>query len=86
MPVIGLGLAPIFPSMIHETPKHFGKDVSQTIVGYQMAFGGIGSAFLPPVIGFIVSKTSLGLFPYLLMLVMVVLHFSAQKLLHLKVN
>ena len=86
MPVIGLGLAPIFPSMIHETPKHFGKDVSQTIVGYQMAFGGIGSAFLPPTIGFIVSKTSLGLFPYLLMLAMVVLHFSAQKLLHLKVN
>src|SRR5699024_6305534 len=35
--VIGLGLAPIFPCMLHETPTRFGKKHSQTIMGYQMA-------------------------------------------------
>ncbi len=35
--LIGLGLSPIFPAMIHETPVRFGKKKSQTIIGYQMA-------------------------------------------------
>lgn len=35
--VVGLGLAPIFPCMLHETPARFGKKHSQAIMGYQMA-------------------------------------------------
>lgn len=31
--MVGLGLAPIFPCMLHETPTRFGKKHSQTIMG-----------------------------------------------------
>ena len=36
--LIGLGCAPIYPSIIHSTPAHFGADKSQSIIGVQMAF------------------------------------------------
>lgn len=64
--LVGLGLSPIFPAMIHETPKRFGKDKSQTIIGYQMGFAYIGSALFPPLIGFVVTRTSMMMLPALL--------------------
>ena len=33
---VGLGCAPIYPSIIHATPSHFGADRSQAIIGVQM--------------------------------------------------
>ncbi|MFB9326178.1 sugar MFS transporter [Paenibacillus aurantiacus] len=62
--VIGLGLAPIFPCMLHETPVRFGKRHSQTIMGYQMAMAYTGSTFLPPLFGFLASAISIGVFPW----------------------
>ncbi len=35
--VFGLGLAPLFPSMIQEVPNRFEKQYSQDIIGYQIA-------------------------------------------------
>ena len=35
--LIGLGCAPIYPSLIHATPDHFGADRSQAVIGAQMA-------------------------------------------------
>ena len=48
MILVGLGLAPIFPCMLHETPTRFGKKQSQIIMGYQMAVAYTGSTFMPP--------------------------------------
>ena len=62
--LIGLGLAPIFPCMLHETPTRFGKKHSQTIMGYQMAFAYTGSTFLPPLLGFVAGQTTIGIFPF----------------------
>ena len=33
--VIGLGCAPIYPSLLHETPENFGSEYSQAIMGIQ---------------------------------------------------
>ncbi len=66
MILVGLGLSPIFPAMIHETPKRFGRDKSQTIIGYQMGFAYIGSAVFPPIIGLVVTRTSMMMLPALL--------------------
>ncbi|MDO5577271.1 MAG: MFS transporter, partial [Fibrobacter sp.] len=60
---IGLGCAPIFPCMIHETPVHFGSSASQSIMGFQMASAYIGVTFLPSSIGFITSHFSMKIFP-----------------------
>jgi fucose permease len=77
---IGLGCAPIFPCMIHETPKRFGKVQSQAIMGLQMAFGYIGITFMPPILGVIASKTSIMIFPYFLFLNMLVMLISSEKI------
>jgi len=49
--MIGLGCAPIFPSLLHETPLNFGKHQSQEIMGMQMASAYIGITFMPLLFG-----------------------------------
>ncbi len=71
--LIGLGLAPIFPSMVHLTPSRFDKKYSADIIGYQIAFAGIGIGVLPPLTGFVLSVLSFTYFPYALALFCVVL-------------
>lgn len=61
--VIGLGCAPIYPSIIHSTPYNFGKENSQSIIGIQMASAYVGSTFMPPVFGLIANHISIKLFP-----------------------
>lgn len=78
--LVGLGCAPIFPCMLHETPKRFGKAASQSIMGLQMAFAYMGSAFLPPILGFIASKTSIVIFPYFLLCYIVIMLIGSEKI------
>lgn len=66
--LVGLGFAPIFPAMVHETPKRFGKAAAQSIIGYQMAAAYVGIAVFPPLFGVIMKQYSLGLFPYFILL------------------
>jgi len=61
--IIGLGCAPIYPSLLHETPLNFGKEKSQAIMGIQMASAYIGSTFIPPLFGRITSYLSFKFFP-----------------------
>jgi len=82
--LIGLGFAPIFPSMIHETPIRFGKIHSQTIIGYQMAAAYTGGALLPPLFGVILNSTTMLLFPVLLSLSLLIVYISSNLLLHKK--
>ena len=72
--VLGLGCAPIYPSIIHSTPALFGADKSQAIIGMQMAFAYIGSQ-ASPLFGVIAQVVSPAALPYYLafFLVMVVL-------------
>lgn len=78
--LIGLGCAPIFPCMLHETPHRFGQAQSQKIMGIQMACAYIGSTFLPPVLGFIASKTSIIILPVTLVLYIIAMIFSSERL------
>lgn len=45
--LIGLGCAPIFPSLLHNTPWNFGEKYSQNIMGMQMASAYIGITLMP---------------------------------------
>ena len=62
--LVGLGIAPIVPSMLHSTPAHFGSRFSQSIMGVQMASVFAGSAFVPPLFGLIAQEKFYGLFPH----------------------
>lgn len=83
--VIGLGCAPVYPSIIHATPNNFGAENSQVIIGIQMASAYIGSTFMPPVFGLIANHVSIRLMPFyiaaflILMIVMTEKTFGMKK-------
>lgn len=83
--IIGLGCAPIYPSIIHSTPANFGAENSGAIIGIQMASAYVGSTFIPPLFGLIGSATDFAILPlYLivfvvLMLVMTELTFRTAR-------
>jgi len=78
--IIGLGLAPIFPCMIHETPANFGKQHSQILIGYQMAAAYTGTTFIPPLIGLFAGQLTIAIFPPIAILLVAVMLFSSEKL------
>lgn len=78
--LVGLGLAPIYPSMLHETPVRFGRQRAKHLMGYQMAFAYIGSTFLPPLFGLIATKLSLGIFPIVLLFIMLFMLLNTERL------
>lgn len=78
--IIGLGLAPIFPCMLHETPARFGKAHSQTIMGYQMAFAYTGSTCIPPLLGSIAAQSTIGILPVCIVLLVVGMLLCSEKL------
>ena len=61
--VIGLGFAPIYPSIIHATPAHFGRDNSQAVIGIQMASAYVGSTFSPLLFGLLAGAAGLRAMP-----------------------
>jgi len=58
--LIGLGCAPIFPSLLHETPVNFGEQHSQSIMGMQMASAYVGITLMPFLFGKISNFTGHG--------------------------
>lgn len=62
--IIGLGAAPIYPSIIHSTPDNFGAENSQAVIGIQMACAYLGCTLAPPIFGQIATHTSVALYPF----------------------
>lgn len=75
--LVGLGFAPVYPSMLHRTPVIFGQQASQSVMGIQMAFAYIGSTLMPPLAGALTHLTGMGFLPlFVLGLVAVLLILS----------
>ena len=68
--LIGLGFAPIYPSIIHSTPNSFGKENSQAIIGIQMAAAYLGATLAPPIFGLIANYVEIRLLPLYLAIFM----------------
>ncbi|MDD2418565.1 MAG: MFS transporter [Oscillospiraceae bacterium] len=77
---IGLGCAPVYPSIIHSTPSNFGKENSQVIIGIQMASAYIGSTFVPPLFGLIADYINIGVYPFFLMFFAVLMLLMSERL------
>lgn len=78
---VGLGCAPVYPSIIHSTPAHFGADKSQAMIGVQMASAYVGTCIMPPVFGFIANHISVSLFPVYLLAILVLMAVMHEKML-----
>jgi len=78
--LIGLGCAPIYPCIIHETPRNFGPENSQAIIGIQMASAYAGSTFMPPLFGALANFVTIALYPVYLSLFLVLMFVMTERL------
>ncbi len=79
--LIGVGCAPVYPSIIHSTPEHFGADKSQAMIGVQMASAYAGTCLMPPVFGFIANHFGVSLFPFCLLVILILMVAMHEKML-----
>ena len=80
--VVGLGCAPVYPSLIHATPAHFGAARSQAIIGVQMASAYAGTLLMPPLFGWVSTRLSIRLLPVYLLTLLCVMAVCHERLCH----
>ena len=61
--LIGLGFAPMYPAMLHATPSYFGAELSQQVMGVEMAFAYVGSTCFPPLFGALAAPLGTSMYP-----------------------
>lgn len=61
--LLGLGCAPVYPSLIHATPARFGESLSSQAISIQLAGSYIGSILMPPAFGLVAAKFTVHLWP-----------------------
>ena len=82
---IGFGNGSIYPNLMHLTPCNFGKDISQAVMGSQIATAYIGVMLAPPLFGFIGNRLGFGTFPlfifvtYIVMLIAILAFIKMLK-------
>lgn len=74
--LVGLGCAPVYPSVIHSTSAHFGAGRSQALIGVQMASAYVGTSLMPPLFGWLSARLTLGIFPAYLLLLLIIMSVS----------
>lgn len=77
--LIGIGCAPIYPALLHQTPRVFGASLSQSMMGVQMACAYIGSTFMPPLFGLVGQGISLKVLPVFLIVLLLIMTCSSEK-------
>lgn len=76
----GIGCAPIYPCMLHQTPKNFGSHLSQAMMGIQMACAYIGTTFMPPLFGVLAATSTIALLPVYLLVILIVMAVMFERL------
>jgi MFS family permease len=75
----GLGLAPIYPGLMHEVSRRFRSDAVQTVIGRQSGGASFGAAVLPALAGGL-AQHSLAAVPWLVLAVLVVMLVCIRRL------
>ncbi len=65
---VGVGMGPIYPSIQHMAPVNFGRRLSASAIGLQMASAYIGSTFMPMVFGLLQQAVGIWIMPFYLAL------------------
>lgn len=70
--LLGLGAAPIYPSLIHAVPDFFGSTKSQAVIGFQMAAGYTAATLMPTCFGLLANNAGLTMnfFPIFMVIAM----------------
>ena len=77
--LIGLGSAPIYPCIIHATPKFFGNENSQAVIGVEMASAYVGICIMPPIFGAIADWVGIWIFPVFLLVIAAIMYICHDR-------
>ena len=80
---MGLGCAPVYPNIVQDTPRNFGAENSQAVIGVQMAFAYMGSLSMPIIFGWLAEALGYGILPVASLAVtaaMTVLYHTQQRI------
>lgn len=64
--IFGLGMAPMFPTLMSLTPRRLGSQVSLHAIGFQVSAATIGIVTIPSLGGVIAERTSLVAIPWIM--------------------
>ena len=73
LPLMALGLAPIFPTMIALNPERFGRRGAASVAGYQVGVAAAGGGVLPALLGWLFTVAGVGLLAPLVLAALVAL-------------
>jgi fucose permease len=59
----GLGLSPVFPLLMQDTPGRLGASYAPAAIGFQLASATVGAAVVPGGLGLLVAWSGLGVIP-----------------------
>lgn len=62
--IMGFGVGPIFPNLTHLTPTIFGKKISQSVIGAEMAMSYVSYMGIPFIFGLTARNISINLYPW----------------------
>ncbi|MBD7910633.1 MFS transporter [Clostridium cibarium] len=77
--MFGMGLSPVYPCLMHETPIRFSKDVAEKLIGYQVGAACLGGSIISSGIGLLLSKYSLELL-FIVLLVILIMFIIINKI------
>lgn len=78
--LMGLGCAPVFPSLMHETARRFPADIALTVIGRQMTFSYAGGSIIPAAFGLLATWAGLASVMPVVVLLLVALLVASSTL------
>lgn len=78
--LMGLGCAPVFPSLMHEAARRFPADVARTVIGRQMMAAYAGGSVIPAGFGLLATWIGLGAVMPMVMLLLIALLWATRAL------
>jgi len=78
--IVGLGCAPIFPSLLHAIPSYFGQRYARPLIGIQMASAYVGSCIVPALFGMIAGAIGIRYYPYYILIFLSIMLTMMLKL------
>lgn len=78
--LIGMGNSPLFPNFTYLAPRNFGADISQSVIGSQMAASNTGFLVPPLLCGLLGQVMGMGVFPVYLAVLFACLIFGVANI------
>jgi len=78
--LMGLGFAPVYPCLMHETPRRFTSEAAPVVIGRQVGAAYVGGAIFPGLIGWAMAHSTLEVLAPLLVILILAMLLTVSRL------